>query len=377
VRNNTSCDNTENKIIVPQEVLRYTRAQLFRRSVTEHMALLQLVAPASGTTLLTCHIRNESGKSLRGNVFLSLQHAETGQWWHSFRYDSVKEQHYIRQLPCGTFQLSVSAAGYLPFTADLALDGNRDLEITLYPKPNDLLVIDVAARRAALAGLVERLAYDREAQTEVISCSRGRFSLTTRLAVALLNDERVCSALTPLRRRESMPRLVEWITGQVSASWVFRVNGILRAQAIEAIAESRLQVFALTKAVFANQAVAAMLPLLTLADVEQHALRFLSSLDSPELDAVHPLLVEILEPARAVVERFLRNIQWGFDLRPERGIASPVAPQDAMLAPDKPLSFGYQPLVQDLPPAGDITALRVFPIADALAAAISMSEAAE
>ena len=332
----------------------------------------QIARPPVGTAQLSCLIRDTAGNPLEGNIFLELHHLDSNSKWHAFRYESRTQSHIIRNLPRGRFLLHVTAAGFAPFETETLLgDDDGHVEVRLKLRANDLLVLDARNQKRSFSALAERLEYDAQARTEVIDGSNGRFSLAMRLTVALLADARVRAALGGVACRQSMGQLAGWVREQVRESWVFRVNGALQDQAIESVVENRLQVFALTKAIFANPPVARMLPALSPEDVHQQLLRFLSSLDSPELDGLQLLLVEICEPRRAVVERFLRNIQWSFELRPERGTAVPVAVSDLMPTAPKPTIPYIDPLSDQASTHREVTALKVFPVADALADAIS------
>ena len=123
-----------------------------------------------------------------------------------------------------------------------------------------------------------------------------------------------------------MVRMAERIRTQIQNTWIFRMTGQGPESVLMNLVEARLQLFALVCAVFKNPLVQRLASNISDDEVALHASRFLETLDSPELDGIYPILVELFEPRKACIEKFLRTVQADFELRPRRGIAIPSGP---------------------------------------------------
>ena len=157
--------------------------------------------------------------------------------------------------------------------------------------------------------------------------------LTTRLAAALMGDTAVIAALAGSC---TVPApFAAWIDAQIRSAWRFRAGPEVADKLIIGLVAARLRLFALTCSVFHNPLVKSLCPETGDEDVRSHVCRFLATLDTPQLDGVHTILVELFEPRRSGVERFLRAVQNEFALRAERGAATPAAAPSADWTPER------------------------------------------
>jgi hypothetical protein len=321
---------------------------------------------------LYCRIRDTKGERVEGNLQLEIRHVASMRAWRNFRYLARTGEHVFHRLPQGVYTIKGEAAGFRPFTTSAIVNGIRcDVSIFLQTADDDRLIVDVAADWLRdVAEIASKVLSDPFAAQLVVRDESGRLSLTTRLIVALLTDRRVRVALGQHRRSLMMVEFAAWISRQIRTSWVFRVSSSTANDIITELVEARLQFFDLASAVFSCPLVRELEPGISDGEVRAHLCRFLATLDSPELDGVHPILVQLFEPQRLVIEKFLRAIQNEFSLRPERGIAVPAelteSTSDAFIA--APFEHGGDHLTGTSD--WDVSALRILPIADALAGAV-------
>jgi hypothetical protein len=328
-------------------------------------------AETTGATLC-CRIRDTRGFRIEGNLQIEVLHRGSGQTWRTFRYRARSGQHIFRGLPLGDYAVRVEAAGFRAIAIDTSLTNRkRDLDICLDAANGERLILNVAGLKGPFTSHAQQLVRDPIARAAVVEDETGRFSLTTRLTLALLEDSRVAASLVPTLRRGTMAPMAEWMSAQIRASWKFCVSATAAENIVSSLVEARLQLFVLSRAVFGNRLVRYLASDISDEEVCSHTCRFLAALDSPELDGIHPILVELFEPRRACIEKFLRTVQADFGPRPERGSAVPVTPANGYSAS---IVTTFERWADDAAVpcrlGHDLSALRIWPIADALATAL-------
>ena len=263
-----------------------------------------------------CVVASETrqGERVEGNLQIEVRHCGSGRTWRTFHYQRGVGQHVFHGLPPANYVVRIDAAGFRVLSVDTELiAGTNDLHISLDTADADRLILDADASRKPLAAEAEHLIRDPAARAAVITDGTGRFNLTTRLTVALLEDSRVVAALAPVPRGGTMVRMAERIRTQIQNTWIFRMTGQGLESVLMNLVEARLQLFALVCAVFKNPLCSELASNISDDEVALHASRFLETLDSPELDGIYPILVELFEPRKACIEKFLRTVQADFE----------------------------------------------------------------
>jgi hypothetical protein len=322
--------------------------------------------PVASDASLKCRIRARDGSRIEGNLQIEIKHQASGSVWKNFRYRNG--EHIFRGLPLGLHSVRVNAAGLKPVNLLTTLIAPEHiLDIVLDGDHRDHLVIAAGNLREQYAADVPRRPGDRTSLRE--GGDDLRLRLTSRLMNALIRDRAVTGAL--VNASGAPAAIAKWIEAQIRSAWRFRATPDVADRLVAGLVAARLRLFATTCAVFRNPSVKQLCPDTSDEDVRLHVCRFLATLDCPQLDGVHPILVELFEPQRSCVERFLRAVQNEFSLRAERGTATPAASPSAMWSPER---FRYTDLVE----AGSIredgasavAASQYWLIADALAWAL-------
>ena len=143
----------------------------------------------TSSAILRCRIRNAQGERVEGNLQIEVRHCGSGRTWRTFQYQRGVGQHVFHGLPPANYVVRIDAAGFRVLSVDTELiAGTNDLHISLDTADADRLILDADASRKPLAAEAEHLIRDPAARAAVITDGTGRFNLTTRLTVALLED---------------------------------------------------------------------------------------------------------------------------------------------------------------------------------------------
>lgn len=311
---------------------------------------------------LRCRIRTCDGRPVEGNLQIEVKHVASGVTWKNFRYRDG--EHLIRGLPYGAYRIRLNGAGFKPVKlSTFIIESEHVVDIALEHEQRDQLVI-------AAGPLKQRTA---DAATGILHAGEPagtlQYQFTTRLMLSLMADSATASALAGL---SAIPApIANWIESQVRASLHFRAGPEAADKIARGLVAARLRLFAVTCAVFRHRLVRQLCPEISDEDVRLHMCRFLATIDAPQLDGVHPILVELFEPQRSCVERFLRAVQNEFGLRPERGVAIPAGKPGADWTPEQ---FRCVDLAESGSSESDgappIAAAQFWLIADALAWAL-------
>lgn len=300
---------------------------------------------AEGTSAASLHlaVTDEDGRPALGNVFVVVRHEESGQKWRGLRYSLKAKAYHYRGLPPGRFSISVSAAGYDPSLRDVVLrDGESSrVEMRLEPISQAApLILDTGEELDAYQRFVREMYHRRDvseqfcdAPAETLhqylsgagagSDAPPTVSPQVTILAALINDRRVIDTLTRPIHTFSPAALSEWVEAQLLGAWEFRAPEFMLDRVIGPVVECRVRLLALVRAVMANAHVRTLFAGLDDAAVTAHMLRFLASLERPQLDEVIPILIQMINPNLAPVERFARSLLATFDARVPVGAATP------------------------------------------------------
>jgi hypothetical protein len=324
--------------------------------------------PDGQESVLFCRVRTSKGELVEGNLQIELFHSGSGLIWRRFHYSASTGEHFFRHLPHGNFTLRAEAGGFEPVTARVFIAGPRaQIEIRLQTTRDEPLVLSVEADRLRELDRLARQFVDQERAAEFVFQGHNHaFSLRTRIAAALLCDARVRISLENRQTLAENGKLAGWLERQIRHRWHFQVEAHKADRIVAGLVKSRLQFVEIVNAVFGCARVRRIVP--EMGDWGAHLARFMATLDAPELDGVHPLLVQLFEPSRILIENFLRSIQNEFELRPPRGVAIP-ANRDGDETELWPALDDYGD-EDRLLATGHIPSLRVLQLADALASAV-------
>lgn len=321
-------------------------------------------APRAGTnTNLRCRIRTRDGRPVEGNLQIEVRHVPSGIAWKNFRYRGG--EHLFRGLPGGAYRIRLNGAGLKPVNLSTFVSGSEHVvDVTVDRELREPLVIAAETLKKDSARTAAEILRDG-----ATGAASRQYRLVTRLMLALMTDRAISSALAGLAPTPAP--IAKWIETQIRASLQFRAGPEASRKILSGLIAARLRLFAVTCAMFRNPLVCQLCPDISEEDVRLHACRFLATIDAPELDGVHPILVELYEPKRTCIERFLRAVQKEFDLRPERGAAIFAGEPGAGWTPDQfrctDLADSGTPGSGEAPP---VAAAQFWLIADALAWAL-------
>jgi len=295
------------------------------------------------TALLSLSLISRDGDSVLGNVFIVVEHEASGQKWRGLRYHLKTKSYIYSALPEGRFRFRVVAAGYRSKEGqvDLREGASQSVAVLLSPEtPNAPLLINVGADIAEYEQF-SRLLHSRrdvrdrfgvkpaemlqrhfEKEDQTTSIEKPNLSIQSELLAALICDTRVIDALSQPIYLLTPNVLAEWLESRLLTAWKF--DGLpARERIVRPLVEQRVRFYVLVKALVHNRLIGARLHCPDESELTLHILRFLASLDSPNLDAVIPILVQLLDPELAPVEKLARALLQCFNARVPTGAAVP------------------------------------------------------
>lgn len=302
----------------------------------------QAVLKDPQTAFMSVAIRGDDGDCSLGNVFILVEHEATGQKWRGLRYNLKTKSYTYAPLPAGRIRIRVVAPGYETTEKRVVLREGITQRVTVHLRPEEAnapLIIDVGPQLAEYDELAHTLDRRRDlrdlfaadpsdalgkhlARTKFSSAEKPVLSIQTEFLLALMCDVGVLNALTQPIYSLAPDLLSEWLESRILTAWKFE-GPAAKDKLVRPLVERRVRLYALLKALVRNSVIGAHLHCSDENQLTIHLLRFLASLDAPKLDGVVPILVQLLDPELATIERLGRGLLQIFDARVPPGAASP------------------------------------------------------